>query len=65
MKRNTHSEGTPKPLAGNCGHRWQNQKSQYAVSQLCTLCKLHRYKAGATADWEYRAPIPIGQVSRK
>ena len=53
--------GTPevKPLAGSCAHQWQNQKSPYIQAQLCTLCKLFRYKAGLTADWEYRAPIPI------
>ena len=49
-----------KPLAGTCHHQWQDQESQYVVAQICTLCKLYRYKAGATSDWEYRAPIPFG-----
>jgi hypothetical protein len=56
--------GTPdmKPLAGSCAHQWQNQESPYILAQVCALCKLFRYKAGLTADWEYRAPIPIGQL---
>ena len=53
-----------KPLAGACQHQWQNQKSVYVVAQLCGLCKLYRYKAGLTSDWEYRAPIPVARVSR-
>ena len=54
--------GTPgvKPLAGSCQHKWQDQESSYIVAQVCALCKLFRYKAGLTADWEYRAPIPMG-----
>jgi hypothetical protein len=48
-----------KPLAGTCHHQWQNQQGRYAVSQVCGLCKLYRYKSSATADWEYRAPIPF------
>jgi len=51
-----------KPLAGACPHKWLNRKSPYAAAQLCELCKLFRYKTGATADWEYRAPIPIGRL---
>ncbi|MGA2983374.1 MAG: hypothetical protein ABSG32_06140 [Terriglobia bacterium] len=51
-----------KPLAGACPHQWQNQKGPYVVAQLCALCKLYRYKSSATADWEYRAPIPFGRV---
>ena len=50
-----------KPLAGECQHKWVNQDSPYAAAQLCELCKLFRYKTGTTADWEYRAPIPIGR----
>lgn len=38
---------------------WQNQKSPFAVAQVCKLCKLYRYKPSLRADWEYRAPIPI------
>jgi hypothetical protein len=48
-----------KPLAGSCTHVWQNQETPYLVAQICTHCKLFRYKASVTADWEYRAPIPI------
>jgi len=32
------------------------------VAQVCAVCKLYRYKSSATADWEYRAPIPFGRV---
>lgn len=53
-----------KPLAGTCHHQWQDQGSPYAVAQLCAVCRLFRYKARATADWEYRAPIPIGKLAR-
>jgi hypothetical protein len=49
-----------KPLAGACHHQWQNQEGPYVVAQLCEVCKLFRYKSNATADWEYRAPIPVG-----
>jgi hypothetical protein len=51
-----------KPLAGSCPHNWQNQESHYVLAQVCALCKLFRYKAVLTADWEYRAPIPIAQL---
>jgi hypothetical protein len=54
--------GQGKPLAGTCHHQWEKQKSPYAVAQLCKICKLFRYKTSATADWEYRAPIPIGRA---
>jgi hypothetical protein len=54
-----------KPLAGSCQHKWQNQESPFVLSQLCALCKLFRYKASLTADWEYRAPIPIGRAPRE
>lgn len=50
-----------KPLAGSCQHKWKNQESPFLIAQVCPLCKLFRYKIGLTADWEYRAPIPIGQ----
>lgn len=49
----------PKPLAGTCLHDWQEQESPYVVAQACAFCKLLRYKPSATADWEYRAPIPV------
>ncbi len=52
-----------KPLAGNCAHRWRDQKSAYRVAQVCDLCKLFRYKTSLTADWEYRAPIPFGHLA--
>ncbi len=58
---NTTAEN--KPLAGHCQHRWQAQQSPYVVAQVCALCKLYRYKAGLTAYWEYRAPIPVGHRS--
>jgi hypothetical protein len=51
-----------KPLAGACHHQWQNQEAPYVVAQVCEVCKLYRYKCSPTADWEYRAPIPFGQV---
>ena len=52
-------ESVSKPLAGTCLHNWQAQATPYAVAQVCALCKLFRYKASSTADWEYRAPIPV------
>jgi hypothetical protein len=51
-----------KPPAGSCQHKWQNQESLYILAQVCPLCRLFRYKAALTADWEYRAPIPIAQL---
>jgi hypothetical protein len=51
-----------KPLAGACAHEWVPTEGPYKVAEVCRLCKLFRYKAGATADWEYRAPIPIARV---
>jgi len=51
-----------KPLAGSCQHKWQNQESPYILAQVCELCRLFRYKAALTADWEYRAPIPIAKL---
>jgi hypothetical protein len=48
-----------KPLAGTCLHDWQEQETPYVVAQVCAFCKLFRYKPGPTADWEYRAPIPV------
>ena len=50
-----------KPMAGSCQHQWQNQETPYVLAQVCTICRLFRYKAVLTADWEYRAPIPIAQ----
>jgi hypothetical protein len=54
-----------KPQAGNCKHEWQNQEGPFLVAQVCQLCKLFRYKTGLTADWEYRAPIPVAQPPAK
>jgi len=51
-----------KPLAGACHHQWQKQEGPYVVAQVCEICKLFRYKSGATADWEYRAPIPFANA---
>lgn len=51
-----------KPLAGTCQHDWQAQATPYAVAELCVICRLFRYKTSPTADWEYRAPIPIGKL---
>lgn len=53
-----------KPLAGTCHHQWRDQESPYVVSQICPVCKLFRYKSAVTADWEYRAPIPFGEIPR-
>ena len=57
-------ENDQRPLAGHCAHIWLNQKGKFLIEQICRLCKLYRYKSGATADWEYRAPIafPSGWV---
>jgi len=55
-------ENSPKPLAGSCQHQWQNQESPFILAQVCSQCRLFRYKAALTADWEYRAPIPIAQL---
>jgi len=52
-----------KPLAGECVHRWQEQPSPYLTAEVCVHCKLYRYKSNLTADWEYRAPIPIARAS--
>jgi hypothetical protein len=62
MSRKLPEPEQKKPLAGTCHHQWQNQQSPYAVAQLCKVCKLFRYQTSATADWEYRAPIPVGQL---
>jgi len=53
-----------RPLAGACHHQWQKQEGPYAVAQLCAVCMLFRYKTSVTADWEYRAPIPFGQIPK-
>lgn len=50
-----------KPLSGQCAHAWENTISRHAISQICKHCKLYRYKTALTADWEYRAPIPIAR----
>ena len=61
MQPEKPSDNQRKPLAGTCHHQWENKESPYVVAQLCKVCKLFRYKIGVTADWEYRAPIPIGR----
>ena len=53
-----------KPLAGTCQHRWQKLESPYFRAELCENCKLYRYKAAQSADWEYRAPIPRVQIEK-
>ncbi|HKS92066.1 MAG TPA: hypothetical protein VJQ83_09080 [Tepidiformaceae bacterium] len=58
-------EEPKKPLAGNCYHRWEDQETPYVVAQVCGLCKLFRYKASATSDWEYRAPIPFARIEKE
>jgi hypothetical protein len=63
MRREPTPSEHAKPLAGTCHHQWQNEDTPFAVAQLCTLCRLFRYKIAATADWEYRAPIPVGRPS--
>lgn len=59
MARESSLEDRGKPLAGNCPHEWQDLEGPYVVAQICKRCKLYRYKSSLTADWEYRAPIPI------
>jgi hypothetical protein len=54
-----------KPLAGTCQHRWQKLESPFYQAQVCENCKLYRYKAGQSADWEYRAPIPRALVEKE
>ncbi len=61
MQFESPPDGEPKPLAGHCAHVWHDQESHYLVEQICQLCKLYRYKSSATADWEYRAPIPFAK----
>ncbi len=63
MDQPWNSTTESKPLAGHCHHQWQDQQSPYVAAQVCALCKLYRYKAALTADWEYRAPIPVGNLS--
>jgi hypothetical protein len=65
MNADRMSEGEQRPLAGACLHIWLNQESQYAVEQICKLCKLYRYKPSLTADWEYRAPIAFTDIRRE
>jgi hypothetical protein len=56
------AESIAKPLAGTCQHQWQDQQSPFILAQVCLRCRLFRYKASLTSDWEYRAPIPIAQL---
>jgi len=63
MNHNPEPDQNAKPLAGSCHHEWLDQDGPFVVAQLCVLCRLFRYKSRPTADWEYRAPIPIGRVS--
>jgi hypothetical protein len=65
MPKDLNQEPHPKPLAGTCQHEWRDQEAPFVVAQLCLRCRLFRYKSSATADWEYRAPIPIGRVRRE
>jgi hypothetical protein len=65
MEQNQGREENPKPLAGTCHHDWRDQEAPFVVAQLCLNCRLFRYKSSVTADWEYRAPIPIGRVARE
>jgi hypothetical protein len=60
--KDTEPPPQAKPLAGTCQHQWQDQQSPCILAQVCARCRLFRYKASLTADWEYRAPIPIAQV---
>lgn len=62
MDRDVPPSQPTKPLAGTCQHDWQTQSTPYAVAELCTACRLFRYKPSPTADWEYRAPIPVGKL---
>jgi hypothetical protein len=61
MSMDESQPGTEKPLAGACVHEWVKTESRFSIAEVCNLCKLLRYKAGATADWEYRAPIRIAR----
>jgi hypothetical protein len=67
MKINLDLDATlmGKPLAGNCVHRWQDVQSPFLLAQLCTSCKLFRYKVALMSDWEYRAPIPRLSMSEE
>ena len=60
-----HRAEEDRPLAGHCHHAWQAQESPFLIAQLCQICKLFRYKTSLTADWEYRAPIPVAQQPAK
>jgi len=64
MNPDAADDAPQKPLAGTCHHQWQDQEGPYAVAQVCSVCKLFRYKSNRTADWEYRAPIPMGRNPR-
>jgi hypothetical protein len=63
MDETWKSDAESRPLAGHCQHQWKQQQGPYVVAEVCALCKLYRYKASLTADWEYRAPIPIGHLT--
>ncbi len=54
-----------KPLAGSCAHEWLATEGPYKIAEVCALCRLFRYKAAATADWEYRAPIPLPRIKKE
>ncbi len=62
MQHDSANDPPQKPLAGNCLHQWQDQEGPFLVAQVCSVCKLFRYKSSITADWEYRAPIPVGRL---
>ena len=62
MNKDVPPRQPTKPMAGTCHHDWQAQSTPYAVAELCTICRLFRYKTSLRADWEYRAPIPIGKL---
>jgi len=51
-----------KPLASECHHQWAERVGPFLQAQLCPLCMLFRYKTAITADWEYRAPIPVARA---
>ncbi len=54
-----------KPLAGACAHEWVAAEAPFSIAEVCALCKLFRYKAAPTADWEYRAPIKVARMKRE
>ncbi len=62
MNQDPEQNPPEKPLAGTCPHQWLEQESPFLVAEVCVACRLFRYKSSLTADWEYRAPIPIVQL---